>query len=250
MMRNLNPSAFQSIFDHAPAALVMCDREGRIAYANRAFSTLVGTPALVVETLLEDSLHESDAAGCEDGRHTAVREGSSRPLDARLRRSDKIVFCRITFTAVPNGNDTSEAIVGAFEDVSSSHAETEALRDAGERYRLAVDRANDLIFNIDRSGRFTFVNPTACLLTQYPEEELVGMHFLELVRPDGREAAHSFYLNQVTRRVASTYYEYPVVSRDGETLWLSQYTQLILDDRDASHRSAGDRQEHYASATR
>ena len=58
------------------------------------------------------------------------------------------------------------------------------------------------------------------------------MHFLELVRPDGREAAHSFYLNQVTRRVASTYYEYPVVSRDGETLWLSQYTQLILDDRE------------------
>ena len=231
MMRNLNPSAFQSIFDHAPVALVICDREGRIAYANRAFSTLLGSPALVVGTLLEDSVHESDAAGCEDARHTAVREGSSRPVDARLRRSDKIVFCRITFTAVPNGNDTSEAIVGAFEDVSSSHAETEALRDAGERYRLAVDRANDLIFNIDRSGRFTFVNPTACLLTQYPEEELVGMHFLELVRPDGREAARSFYLNQVTRRVASTYYEYPVVSRDGETLWLSQYTQLILDDR-------------------
>ena len=29
----------------------------------------------------------------------------------------------------------------------------------------------------------------------------------------------------------STYYEYPLVSRDGETLWLSQYVQLILDDQ-------------------
>ena len=230
-MRNLNPSAFQSIFDHAPAALVTCDREGRIAYANRAFSRLVGSPASVVGTLLEDSLHESDAAGCEDARHTAVREGSSRPLDARLRRADKLVLCRITFTVVPDGNDESDSIVGAFEDVSSGQAETEALREVGERYRLAVDRANDLIFNIDRSGRFTFVNPTACLLTQYPEEELVGMHFLQLVRPDAREAARSFYLNQIRRRVPSTYYEYPVVDRDGETLWLSQYTQLILNDR-------------------
>ena len=230
-MRNLNPSAFQSIFDHAPAALVMCDREGRIAYANRAFSTLVGSPASVVGTLLEDSLHESDAAGCEDARHTAVREGSSRPLDARLRRADKLVLCRITFTAVPDANGESDAIVGAFEDVSFSHAETEAIREAGERYRLTVDGASDLIFNIDRSGRFTFVNPTACLFTQYPEEELIGMHFLQLIRPDAREAARSFYLNQVMRRVPSTYYEYPVASRDGETLWLSQYTQLILDDR-------------------
>jgi PAS domain S-box-containing protein len=231
MMRNLNPSSFQSIFDHAPTALVMCDREGRIISANRAFSALVGSPACVPGTLVEDALHESDSAGCKDARHSALREGSSRPLDAQLRRSDEIVFCRITFAAVPGGDDTAEGIVGAFEDVSSSHAEAEGLREAGERYRLAVERANDLIFNTDRSGRFTFVNPTACLLTQYPEEELVGMHFLELVRSDGREAARAFYLNQLRRRVPSTYYEYPVVSRGGETLWLSQYTQLILDGR-------------------
>ena len=228
MMRNLNPSAFQAFFDHAPAALVMCDREGRIAYANRAFSTLVGSPALVVGTLLEGSLHERDAAGCEDARHTAVREGSSRPLDARLRRADKIVFCRIAFTAIPDGNETRDAVVGAFEDLSAHHAATEELREAGERYRLAVERANDIIFNIDLSGRFTFVNPTACLLTQYREDELIGMHFLQLIRPDAREAAERFY-HQVTRRVPSTYYEYPVVSRDGETLWLSQYVQLVLD---------------------
>ena len=214
-MRNLNPSAFQSIFDHAPAALVLCDRKGRIAYANLAFSRLVGSPASVVGTLLEDSLHVSDAAGCEDARHTAVRGGSSQPLEARLRRADKPVLCRITFTAVPDENDESDSIVGAFEDVSAGHTETEALREAGERYRLAVDRANDVILNIDRSGRFTFVNPTACLLTQYSEEELVGMHFLQLVHPDAREAARSFYLNQVRRRLPSTYYEVPVVSRDG-----------------------------------
>ena len=94
---------------------------------------------------------------------------------------------------------------------------------------MAVERANDIIFNIDLSGRFTFVNPTACLLTQYREDELIGMHFLQLIRPDAPEAAERFYHDQVTRRVPSTYYEYPVVSRDGETLWLSQYVQLVLD---------------------
>ncbi len=78
-----------------------------------------------------------------------------------------------------------------------------------------MDRANDIIFGIDLAGRFTFVNPTACLLTQYREEDLIGMHFLDLIRPDARDAAERFYQDQVTRRVPSTYYEFPVVTRGG-----------------------------------
>ncbi len=230
-MRNLSSSSFRSVFDHTPTALVVCDREGRIAYANRAFSTLVGSAASRVGTPLEDSLDESQATGCQDARRAAVRDGSSRPLNARLRRTDRLVYCRITFTAVPEWTETPDAVVGAFEDTSSTHAEKEALREAGQRYRLAVDRANDIVFNVDLAGRFTFVNPTACLLTQYREEELIGMQFLKLIRPDAREAAEQFYTDQITNKVPSTYYEYPLVSRDGETLWLSQYVQLILDDQ-------------------
>ena len=232
MMRNLSLPFFQSVFDHAPTALIVCDREGRITHANQAFSTLVGSAASLVGTQLEDSLHESEVPGCEDARHTAVKEGSSQPLEARLRRTDKIVWCRITFAAAPESDDTPDAIIGTFEDVSAHRIATDALRETGERYRLAVDRANDIVFNTDLSGRFTFVNPTACLLTQYREEELIGMHFLELIRPDAREAAKRFYADQVRRRVPSTYYEYPVVARDGEVAWLGQYVQLILDDDD------------------
>ena len=229
----LNPPHAQIVLDHTPTALVLCDRDGRITYANRAFSALVGTTSDAVGSRLTALLAEGDTGVCDNARDATFRTGTNQTCRFRLRRDDKTVWCRIGFASVPgNTDDPPREVVGSLVDISNDRSAVDAALEAAERYRLAVDRANDIVFNADLSGRFTFVNPTACLLTQYREEELIGMHFLQLIRPDAREQAERFYRDQVERLVPSTYYEYPVVTRDGGVLWLGQYVQLIQDDKD------------------
>ena len=92
-----------------------------------------------------------------------------------------------------------------------------------------VDRANDIIFNTDLEGRFTWVNPTASRMMKRPIDELLGMSFLELVRLDYRDDAWRFYQHQVRHRIPSTYYEFPAVTAGGDELWLGQYVQLIVE---------------------
>ena len=158
-----------------------------------------------------------------------VDRAANCAFEARLRRADPPVWCRVSVATLPADAGQTDAVVLSFEDVTQLRGATTLLTANSERYRLAVERANDIIFTIDLSGCFTFVNPTTCSLTGYAEDELVGRHFLTLLRPDARDEAERFYFAQVRDRIPSTYYEYPVVTQTGDVLWLGQFVQLILE---------------------
>lgn len=107
-----------------------------------------------------------------------------------------------------------------------------------DRYRQLVEFANDVIYMTDERGRFTFVNPAALRITGYSEQELIGKYYLDLIHPDHRQQAGEFYRSQFERKIPSTYYEFPILAKGGEDVWLGQNVQLVLeDDRVAGFRS-------------
>ncbi|MBZ5557877.1 MAG: PAS domain S-box protein [Acidobacteriia bacterium] len=118
----------------------------------------------------------------------------------------------------------------------------EALRASEARLRHIVEHAQDLIYYCDVDGRFTYVNPAASRVMQYAERELLGRHFLTLVRPDYRAAAAALYTRQIQERVPNTYFEFPAVTKSGEVVWVGQHVQLVYagDRIDAVHAIARD----------
>ncbi len=103
----------------------------------------------------------------------------------------------------------------------------EAHRQSEARLRQLVEHAADIIYRTDAEGRFTLVNPVAARLMRRPAEELIGTHYLELVRPDCRAAAAKFYGSQFVQKKVDTYYEFPAVTGDGAEVWLGQNVQLL-----------------------
>ena len=106
-------------------------------------------------------------------------------------------------------------------------------RESEERYRMLVENANDIIFRTDNTGHFTFVNPAALRITGYKEDEVIGMHYPELIRPDMRDEAIKFFGRQFVKEIPNTYSEYPVITKDGQEVWFGQNTQLILENDNA-----------------
>jgi PAS domain S-box-containing protein len=104
-----------------------------------------------------------------------------------------------------------------------------AMRESEQRYRNIVNNAGDIIYRADAEGRFTLFNPTAVRLLKYSEAELLGQNYLDLVRPDHRKAAERFYGRQFIRKIPSTYFEVPVLARDGSALWIGQNVQIIVE---------------------
>jgi PAS domain S-box-containing protein len=121
------------------------------------------------------------------------------------------------------------AIVVNYRDVTERRRAELALRSSEERLRHIVEHAQDIIYYCDTHGHFTYVNPTAARVMKYTEQELLGRHFLTLIRADYQERAARVYTAQRTEGTPSTYFEFPSVTKDGDTIWIGQHVQLVYD---------------------
>ena len=67
-------------------------------------------------------------------------------------------------------------------------------------YKQLVENARDMIYRMNGAGNFVYVNPTAMRITGYSEDELIGMHFSQLLREDYKDFAINFYMQQLEKK--------------------------------------------------
>jgi diguanylate cyclase (GGDEF)-like protein/PAS domain S-box-containing protein len=132
-------------------------------------------------------------------------------------------------TRKPTYKDLEQRIRELEEALIKGKQAEESLRESEGRYRALVENASDIVFRTDGSGHFTFINPAALRITGYKEEDIIGRHYLTLIRQDIHEEAMKFFGLQFVKRIPNTYYEYPVIVKDGREIWLGQNTQLIAE---------------------
>ena len=113
-------------------------------------------------------------------------------VELRLKCKDshyKWILCRGTVVnRDENGNPLR--MIGIHSDISERVDAVFSLKDSEERNRLLLDSAGDGIYGLDLEGRATFVNPTACKMLGYEEEQLIGQQIHDLIHhsfPDGSD---------------------------------------------------------------
>jgi len=96
-----------------------------------------------------------------------------------------------------------------------------------DKYKLLVEAADDIIYETNMNGEFTYVNPKAVSVTGYRKDELLGKKYLDLIREDWRDRAREFYRNQLTETSRTTYMELPLTLKSGVEIWVGQNVQLL-----------------------
>lgn len=104
------------------------------------------------------------------------------------------------------------------------------LQKRSQRYRDLVENISDIIYRINIEGYFTYVSPSAVLITGYTEEQLTGMHFTELVEPASRQRLIDFYKEQIKTRQLETVINFPVITANGSIRHVEQKTSLRFDE--------------------
>ncbi len=107
---------------------------------------------------------------------------------------------------------------------------TKELEWSEKRYRQIIESATDFIYRADPQGYFTYVNPVANQKLGYTEEELIGSHFTEYVPPSYREELMELYINYRENKHLSTYQELPIVSKNGDVIWIGQNVQFVTEN--------------------
>jgi PAS domain S-box-containing protein len=122
------------------------------------------------------------------------------------------------------------AVQGTGRDITERRKMEEALKASETRYREVVEKANDIIYLTDESGVIVLVNAAASRISGYSEDELIGKHFIDLIAEDYKKQVRNFYGLQFIERLSDTYYEVPIVTKDGKTVWLGQNVRLMIED--------------------
>lgn len=102
------------------------------------------------------------------------------------------------------------------------------VRNKSKLQRL-VETISDVIYELDEVGKFIYVNPSLIKLSGYTEQELLQKAYYDLVHPDYMEKLGQFYYEQIKDNNDDSYYEFPMLNKAGETVWLAQTVKIFFD---------------------
>ncbi len=220
---------YRDFIEKLPLVVFEVDRRGMLTYVNTAGLRLLGYSS-------EEVLQRPAVDFIQAEEHPSVFHGMERIFrEGKEYRNIKYHAVRRDGTHMPVHMSTSrlleESRGGGFQgiliDLTRIEQAQDNLRDSEERYRLIVESASDAIYRVDDAGRFTFVNSTCLAMSGFTREELLSMHFWDLVHPEHRKNVIKIALTQISNDIKRQYYEFPVVKKDGNVFWVGQYAMLV-----------------------
>lgn len=203
-------SHVSAIVDHAAEGIVVLDAGQNIDIFNPAAEKLFGYSAqeirgkplswLLPGLDVHNSSQNTDTAEQETyGRH---RNGTSIPMAIRVSQMQR---------------DAQQFYTLLVADISERKATERQLLEAESRYRNLVETAHDLVWSMDNTGRWTYLNSAATTIFGYTPDAMLNRHFSEFQAPQSAERDTAAFARLLAGKE------------------LVQYETICLDQQDYEH---------------
>ena len=218
----LTDAAFRAVVEEAPDAIVLVDREGRLAYVNAQAEDLFGYSRSEllgqrVELLVPPDKRSMHVIHREVYQERAERRPMGSGLELFGQRKDGSTF-PVEISLSPFRDAGSEFSVAVVRDVSRQRRAEEALRRSEERHRLLNERAESIIFRyrLLPSAGFEYVSSSISRHLGYAPEELYvdEQLLLRAAHEDDRELLAAALSATAPRNVSLR-----LLRRDGTVRW-------------------------------
>ncbi|HEY9667223.1 MAG TPA: PAS domain S-box protein, partial [Coleofasciculaceae cyanobacterium] len=104
-----------------------------------------------------------------------------------------------------------------------------SLREREEQYRSVVDNVEEVIFQTDAKGYWTFLNPAWSEITGFAIADSIGTFFLNYIHPDDRQRTLEQFLPLIEGKKEYCRYEVRYLTKSGNSLWIEVFAQLTFD---------------------
>ncbi|WP_370086842.1 PAS domain S-box protein [Ekhidna sp.] len=99
-----------------------------------------------------------------------------------------------------------------------------------KRFENLIHGTQDIVYELDSKGNYIYTNKALEAITGYSLDDLNKKHWFDFVAEDYRQEVIDFYQGVADARQVSSNYEFPVISSDGKTIWLSQSVDFTFDE--------------------
>lgn len=227
---------YQELFQFAPDAILVVDREGRISQANaqveRFFGyspqELIGQP---VEILIPERFHQSHTS--HRAQYTAQPHTRSMGAGLELygRRKDGTEF-PVDIMLSPLQTDGEPLAVAVVRDITDRKHAEEVSRRIEERFRLLVQGVKDYaIFMLDAGGRIASWNEGAQRIKGYRTDEIIGQHFSRFYTQEDIDLGNPDRELKITASEGKFEDEGWRIRKDGSRFWANVVITAVRDQQ-------------------
>jgi diguanylate cyclase (GGDEF)-like protein/PAS domain S-box-containing protein len=178
---NKNNHSQQDDLSHLPITImsnagvgIYIVQDGKFVYVSELYKRLSGyTDTELIGTYSLNNIYPDDREMVREEAIKCLKGGSFEPYEYRfIKKNDEVMWVLETITPIVYEND--RATLGSFMDITERKRMEKALHQSEEKYRTFIETIQDGYYEVDLSGRYTFVNDVVCDHLQYSKEELIG----------------------------------------------------------------------------
>ncbi|MCT7959464.1 PAS domain S-box protein [Laspinema sp. D1] len=133
---------------------------------------------------------------------------------------------------VASGEQEALAIVRDITARKRSEAEKlqliASLQDSEEKYRSVVNTVQEVIFQTDPNGCWTFLNPAWTEISGYSIQESLGTPFLNYIHPENHLETQQKFQKLVQGQIDYCHHEVCYLTKTGDLRWIDVYARLRL----------------------
>ncbi len=114
------------------------------------------------------------------------------------------------------------------DDLKKKNKELERkLKQSEYKYQDLIENASDIIFTINKEGKFVFINRRLLALTGFRKTQILGRDLRELIIPEDQQIVWDSFQNVIKGN--PRIFEFRVLNREGELKYLSTNFNPIFD---------------------
>ncbi|HIK32641.1 MAG TPA: PAS domain S-box protein [Oscillatoriales cyanobacterium M4454_W2019_049] len=232
--------------------------DGTYLYVSPTCQRLLGYAAddLTGRSIFE-FLHPEDADALQKLQAATGQFPTQSPQSYRVRRADgTYIWLETTYQISQHLEDgNTQLVVSISRDITErKQAEVEIVtlnkeleRELIERrsklkivnrlYRAAINSVREVIFQTDKTGRWTFLSPAWEEITGFSVEQSLNTYFVDCVYPRrDQQRVSILFQDTIEGRRDAIRYEFRTPTRDGGFRWVQMFAQI---DADEDERALG-----------
>lgn len=220
----------KNLVDKLPIGIFLLDDHGNCSFANKLWCELTGFD--VEETIglrWLQLIHQNKRVDFEKKFLGSLPMRKEIEYEVQIVTPDGIVkWINLKASPILVSEEVSAVFLVVANDVTARKGSESNLLESKERYENIIKRASDMIYEISTAGKFTFVNPVVEKILHFSKKEILGKSFFEIVHPSHLELVSDFYRQQIEKQILQTYFEFPVLTKNGEKVWIGQNVTLTV----------------------
>jgi len=224
---------YRGVYDTAPLAFVVWDRQCRVTGWNDRAKALFGwsREEVLGRNFFEFLIPEVARPRVEDVvEKLLLGQIEFDIVNENLTKSGDVILCRWNNAVLRDGEGQVAGAMSLGLDITEEQQAQEALRQSEQRFQEVAENSEEWIWEVDTHGLYTYASPVVEKILGHKPEDIVGKkHFYDLFCPEEREQNKKAALEVFAKKESFREFINANIHKNGDIVWLSTSGVPILD---------------------